>query len=334
MPCFSDIVGQPRAVEALQRSIASNRLAHAYLFSGPDGVGKRTTARALAAALNCATRPGEGCDVCGSCLKLAHNHHPDLIVLLPDGAFIKIEQVRALQPHLAAAPHEGRYRLVLIDGAEALHPSAANALLKAVEEPRSDTLFVLCTAAPQRVIPTLVSRSRQIRFVPLARKELLGAVQASGLAEDVDEETLRWACAVSEGSPGRACMLVSDELAAAARDLAQSLDEAATQSAATPIFRAAEAARRAERPVLRQALELTQLRLRDRLLTSVGLGDQRRVFSPGDAGDRPDAQPISCKQLLRQLEAVQTAQRALEGNANAVLTLESLAFDLQEETNR
>ena len=170
---------------------------------GPAGVGKGTTALALASAVNCRTLPGDGCDTCDDCRKIEQRQHPDLIVLSPDGAFIKIDQVRQLEQYTAVAPYEAPMRVIVIDQADALHPSAANALLKSVEEPRPDTLFVLVTAAAHRVIPTLISRCQRVRFSPLTTDQVR---QILASADDLEQDsaTLRWAAEVSEGSPGRA----------------------------------------------------------------------------------------------------------------------------------
>src|SRR4051812_6639750 len=111
------IRGQDRARELLTRSLASGKLPHAYLFDGPAGTGKRTTALALAAALNCERQPGAAHCECGPCEKIARSLHPDLLRLAPEGAggFIKIEQIRELLATLAFPPHEGRARLVIVE---------------------------------------------------------------------------------------------------------------------------------------------------------------------------------------------------------------------------
>ncbi len=132
---LGDILGHDRAIGALRRAHAAGRLHHAYLFSGPEGVGKRSTAAALAGLVNCEQPQGDlntldACGRCSACLKLAAGQHPDLLVIEPEGRFIKIDQVRAVSAATRFRPYEGARRFVLVDKADALHEAAANALLK------------------------------------------------------------------------------------------------------------------------------------------------------------------------------------------------------------
>ncbi|MFH1130033.1 MAG: AAA family ATPase, partial [Pseudomonadota bacterium] len=131
MSGFCEILGQDQALFALKQAIVAEKIAHAYLFSGPQGVGKTTTAIAFARALNCRVdEKGDGCGKCDDCYKIGANAHPDLIIVEPDGAYIKIDQVRPLEQLIKFPPHEGRYRVIIIDDAGALNLNAANALLK------------------------------------------------------------------------------------------------------------------------------------------------------------------------------------------------------------
>ncbi len=326
MPGLADILGQDQAVEVLKRAASSGRLAHAYLFAGPAGVGKATCARALAAALNCQQAPGQGCDSCSSCHKVATGQHPDLMQLAADGQFIKIDQVRALEQHLAYPPHEGRYRVVLIDGAETLNASAANALLKSVEEPGPGTLFVLVSAAPHRVVPTLVSRCQRIRFSPLEREVIALLLSRLSEASAADRGA---AAAYCEGSLGRALTLLQEDRMAQLRQTAQALMTAARGEQAAALFEAASGAGK-ERQQICEALDLLRVRLRDLLL----LGEQI------DLSHRMDAEPLQRLRelaselpraaLLAQLRAVQEAQAAVQANVNASLALENLTLCMRD----
>ncbi|HVK77354.1 MAG TPA: DNA polymerase III subunit delta' [Kofleriaceae bacterium] len=181
MPTLADIQGQDRAVAVLRQAIAKGRLHHAFLFTGPAGVGKRTAALALATALNCEDLPGEGCGHCPTCVRIADGVHPDVITLAREGAaqIVPIETVRAqVVAAVGLPPHEARERVFLIDEATALQPAAANALLKTLEEPPRRTRFVLMTVAPDQLLPTIRSRCQRVSFAPLdaeARRAALGA---------------------------------------------------------------------------------------------------------------------------------------------------------------
>jgi DNA polymerase-3 subunit delta' len=199
---FALIQGQEQAVKNLKQSLQRDKLHHAYLFSGPEGVGKKKTAVELIKALNC-DRPGPegGCDQCPSCLKIEKQIHPDFIHLKPEGVNIRIEQIRNLGQQLAFGPAMGRSRLCLLDMASDLNEPAANAFLKTLEEPPPGTLFVLLVRDPGELLPTLVSRCVSITFNPLPLSLIAEKLVAiKGLSLD-EAQALSL---VSGGSLGRA----------------------------------------------------------------------------------------------------------------------------------
>jgi DNA polymerase III subunit delta' len=149
--------------------MAQDRIPHAYLFTGPAGAGKYTTALALAAAMNCERAPGEGCGACPPCERIAAGVHPDVQTLERQGPSqtIPIEVIRKqVIPALGLPPHEGRARFYLIEEATSLLDPAANALLKTLEEPPARTHFILCSGSPGELLPTIRSRCQRIIFQP------------------------------------------------------------------------------------------------------------------------------------------------------------------------
>src|SRR5215207_8661637 len=148
---FEDFIGNLRVVDRLRTKLLEHRFPHALIFSGPEGVGKRTCALMFAKALNCSERgPEDFCDTCNQCRKINAGVHPDVIPLSleEDAAEIKIAQVRVLLQTLGLRPSEGTHKIFIIDPADAMNDSAANALLKGLEEPPSDNHFVLISTAP------------------------------------------------------------------------------------------------------------------------------------------------------------------------------------------
>ena len=188
MPSLGDIQGQDRVIGILRAAIARGRVHHAYLFTGAPGSGKRDTALALAAALNCLEAPGVGCDRCASCDKIAQGIHPDVVTLAREGAaqIIPIETVREVIARTALPPHEAQTRVFLVDEATALQGAASNALLKTLEEPPRRTMFVLATMAPDQLLPTIRSRCQRVAFAPRAAGgDAEAATRLGGIATDL-----------------------------------------------------------------------------------------------------------------------------------------------------
>lgn len=202
---FESFVGNRPVLEVLRRAIDRERLPHALIFAGPQGVGKKTLALLLAQNLNCLhPRGGMACGTCDSCRKIRAGTHPDVRMIEPDGAFIKIDQVRALIEEIAFQPFEGRYRFAILNGADQMRQEGANCLLKTLEEPASQSFLILVTAKPYSLLGTIRSRSRLLQFGPIPDdliEEYL--VQHEARAR----EDARLAAVLSNGSLGTAMAL-------------------------------------------------------------------------------------------------------------------------------
>ncbi|MBA3544099.1 MAG: DNA polymerase III subunit gamma/tau [Chthoniobacterales bacterium] len=158
---FDDLVGQEHVTRTLKNAVEQNRLAHAYLFVGPRGIGKTSTARILAKALNCIHGPTTTpCGVCDSCKEITGGNSLDVLEI--DGASNnKVEEVRTLTENVRYAPVRGKYRIYIIDEVHMLTPAAFNALLKTLEEPPPHVKFIFATTEPQKVLPTILSRCQR-----------------------------------------------------------------------------------------------------------------------------------------------------------------------------
>ena len=158
---FDDLVGQAHVSRTLKNAVAQNRLAHAYLFVGPRGVGKTSTARILAKSLNCVKGPTiTPCGECDNCREIAAGNSLDVIEI--DGASNNsVEDVRQLRENVRYAPAKGHYKIYLIDEVHMLSPAAFNALLKTLEEPPAHVKFIFATTEPQKVLPTILSRCQR-----------------------------------------------------------------------------------------------------------------------------------------------------------------------------
>src|SRR5271157_2129025 len=169
---FKDVYGHEKQIRVLQTAMQRDRIPHAYLFYGAEGIGKRTVAEVFAKVLNCATGRDslDACDVCPSCIKIDHGNHPDVITIKAQGQSIKIQEVRELQEQMKFSPFEGGKRIFIIIDADKMNIASANAILKTLEEPSAANILVLLTSRPHQLPATVLSRCQHLRFSPLRRE--------------------------------------------------------------------------------------------------------------------------------------------------------------------
>ena len=178
---FEHILGQSRPLNIVRRMLSSGKIPHAFLFTGIPGVGKYTTALALARALNCTQSTADFCGTCVSCKKIEANKHPDITLIGPEKNVIKIAQIRNLQQDIVFAPIEATWRVIIIDQAETMNKETANCLLKTLEEPPSATVLILVASATSRLLPTVLSRCQKIVFSPLSRHTVQTLLENEGI---------------------------------------------------------------------------------------------------------------------------------------------------------
>ncbi|MGD0827225.1 MAG: DNA polymerase III subunit delta' [Desulfobaccales bacterium] len=330
---FREILGQERVISHLKTAAQKGRLSHAYLFLGPEGVGKASTARALAAALNCQEplADGDACGACASCRRLAAGVHPDFLAISPTKESnqklqIKIDQIREFRRLTAYPPFGDGWRVALIKPAEALtafNDAAANALLKTLEEPPERHLLVLTAQVEADLLPTVVSRCHKLAFVPLP---------AALVARELEERRglappqARLLAALSGGSLGRALTLDPGAILAQRRQVLADLEALSGGSASLACDWAQRLAK--SRPDLDYFLSLAQLWYRDLLLY--------RFRAPKSLLAHQDLLPEMAREaaapldrLFQQFTALGTAQRHLQANLNPELTLDILGLRLQ-----
>jgi DNA polymerase-3 subunit delta' len=234
---FADVIGHERAIAILRRALLTDRIAHAYLFSGPPSVGKRLVALNFAKAANCLRAdeaPGEACDACAACRKIESGAHPDVRVIAPalvlgdaggsdggealhlEGTMIRSEQVEAVVHDASLAAAEGRRKFYIVARAEAMNETSANKILKTLEEPPGRTTFVLTTPHGSQVLPTIQSRCQALRFNPVPDAEMLAGLTAE--FPDVGEARVRAAVALAGGRVGWAKRILSRPQVLALRD--------------------------------------------------------------------------------------------------------------------
>ncbi len=324
-----DLVGQDHAVGMLRRALDSSRVAHAYLFDGPSGVGKRSAAIGLALALACPREPGHGCGACDVCRRVLAGIHPDVISLGPDGTQIKIDQTRDLCVLAATRPHEAPARVVIVDPADALNDSASNSLLKTLEEPAPGTHFVLVTSAPDRLLATIRSRTQRVRFVPVPATVLAGLVEKRG----IDAARAQTAAAMAGGSVARALELAAGEGQADLWRLFAGLRAAAAGQTIGPLFDAAAGVTgKDDKAGLPEILLLFALTYRDAVATAVGAADIVLLAERAhevQALAAAAGSPGGLDRLRRAWAAAMEASTAVAANINAETAVERMLLELR-----
>ncbi len=205
VPRFSALIGQGRATCFLQQAAASGRVAHAYIFSGPEGIGKFAAALAFGALMLCEKNGEEACGQCHACRQVAVGAHGDLnVVRRLEGKDLGVGAMRDMIHKLALKALFGGYKITIIRGAEEMNRAAQNCLLKTLEEPFPDTVIILVTANRAALTPTIISRCQVVRFLPLTRDQVADALVRS---HGWEATAARSVAAFSDGSLGKALTL-------------------------------------------------------------------------------------------------------------------------------
>ncbi len=318
---LSTVRAQPTAVDTLRRAIAGDRVHHAYLFDGPEGVGKERAAFGLAQALVCEVRSPGTADACGACRACARAVpragegrplHPDVVVLerglyepatigrrSPELQDLSIEQVRALVLARAAfPPHEGRAKVFIVRRAEEMSQAAANALLKTLEEPGARTHFVLLSSTADALLPTIRSRTQRVRF---------GALPDEVVAELLATQGVEHAPAIARLSGGSmaAALVLSDPEASARRE--EFVSRAMASLEARDLGAALELAEEAKK--VGKDATITQL---EAFGAALGLRARGAAASADRASDVAAARYALAMSAVRELEANASAQLAVE----------------------
>jgi DNA polymerase-3 subunit delta' len=325
---FARIRGHERPLHLVRAALRAGRLPHALLFSGPDGVGKRTAALELAKAVNCAGPPGaagaqapdDACDACPSCRLADRGGHPDILVVAPEGRSLKIDQVREVERHASLSPYASRRRVALVDGAEVMTPQAQNAFLKTLEEPPGGAVLLLISAAPTALLPTIRSRCQEVRFGPLPDGVVVDLLAAAGW----DPEDAARAAALAGGSVGQAGLWAERFPRARQEELLQRT----WASLASPGRALAWAKQLADEYRERPKRDLVPwvlllLGAWARHLANPAAGDE------GPGGFGAGRGQVSRRAALEVYGAVAGAQEALDRNANLQLALDAMLLRMR-----
>lgn len=323
---FTEIKGQSRAVSFFKKTLANNRLGHAYLFSGPGGVGKRTFARLLANLLLCTdARETTPCGRCGGCRKFLSGNHPDFIRIVPDGAAIKINQLRKLKEVVSFTPFEGGYRVILLEEVHTMRREAGNSLLKLLEEPPRNNIFVLVGASLSAMLPTIISRCQGVGFSPLPLEEAAAVIMEH--QPDLAPAEASLLSALSDGCPGQALALDTEGIFALYTSCCHALVESGKGEASQTERALSLAAEISElKDGLPQLFRLLRIFFKNAMVATIQ-PESSQTF----AGEISRARELwNLEQLSAKIAAVDFAEQAINRNCSRGLTCEVLLLDLFE----
>ena len=323
-----NLLGHEWAVDMLRQHVANQTQRHAYLFTGPPGLGRRSLALAFARSLNCPQppMPGEFCgeqSECRDCRQIAAMQHPDLHIIQADqeGGTLKVEQIRELLKGVLLSPYQAKYRIVLLHRFQEANPSAANALLKTLEEAPSKVILLLTADNAEQLFPTIVSRCEVIRLRSLPTLQVEEFLREKG-ADDVKAQLI---ASLSAGRPGYALRLLEDESALEFRN--EKLDDLENLLAASRVERFSYAEKLAkEKDSIRETLILWLSLWRDVMLRVAGEEDtianlDRRAVIENLA------KKLNLSEAKKLLDAVENGIGQLKRNVNARLLIENLLLD-------
>ena len=345
------IIGHDRAVDLLRRSLRQGQLAHAYLFTGPEGVGKRTLAMALAMTLNCQADREEGatwrdapCLLCSSCSRTMHGSHPDVVeVSLQTQAAalgetggkgksgpakeIRIDTIREMQATVGLRPHSGQWKVYIIGDADRLNEEAANCMLKTLEEPPGHTIIILLAPDESLVLPTISSRCVHVPLRPLPRSLVARSLVETWGAEPEQAETLS---ALVGGRLGYAVQLLRDRDGMERRRAA--LEKVSLLSGATITDRVSAAAEYAKmftdaRSELFDMLDVWELWWRDVLVVKSSAPELAANVDQLPALASV-ANRVSADRAAETVALLQRTRQQLLENVNPRLPLEALALGM------
>jgi DNA polymerase III subunit delta' len=334
---FDAIIEQDKAVARLLSMFVNDVIPHALLFTGIEGIGKRTIAKAFAMALNCPesiqNKDSRGkeprsvfpCKVCRSCQKIINGVHPDILQVKSAGTLIKIAQIRELCSKLLIKPYEARTRVVIIQDAHTMNAESSNALLKSLEEPPGNTIFILISNRPSDLLPTILSRCQQVTFNPLSQT----GIEQLLLDRNVERPQAAVLSAMVDGSAGKALVLSeqstrTEQMTALRAWILDEIESLSSATATSCLLFAEKLA--AKKDIALEALDFMLSAVRDLIICK---------FTPEKIQNKDlekalirTGQKYSVPKLLSMSAHIQKAQKDIQSNVSLRLCLDVMIFNL------
>lgn len=324
---FADIIGHVRIKSILGRALQRGRLPNSLLFAGPPGVGKKETALVVAKALNCLNKTDDACEECSVCRSVNRGAAPDVIVIAPEGRFLKIEQMRLLKEAAYLKPMVARKRVFIIETADKMNREASNSLLKVLEEPPVFSHILLLTDNPFMLLPTIRSRCQILGFSSISR----GDIEAALLAEGMDTEQARISALSAGGNLKQALTLDWESVQQRRRDAWELFGILTDGKSAAGFLKDFSGRPRGQVTAdLEPALETLASFIRDLLLLQDG-GDARFLLNPDFEPQLRDRAGRMHRQIAQNfLSRIDDCLLALKKNVNVKVMISALALQIMD----
>jgi DNA polymerase III subunit delta' len=317
-----DIIGQDTAIKTLQAMISSDQLSGSYLFSGPKGVGKRSLSVEFAKTLNCEKQELDSCEKCASCNKVNSLNHPDVFILKKEkeSSFIKIDKIRDIIYQASLKPYEAGKKIFIINDAEDMNEESQNALLKILEEPRENQIFILTTSRVSGILPTVISRCKAVKFNLLSQTQIQRLlIEKRGFEEN--EAVLFSHMAL--GSPGRAISFKENN---DIRERDKMLNDFFFKKRA--LFRE-EVCDEKKYSDIEESLQMLLSWYRDLLVSK--FTDDKNIFLNSDKADEifSYSSGFSAEKIERDMSSVMKTINYVRRNVNPKMALFNMALELE-----
>lgn len=323
---FKDVIGHENLISNLQRAIKNNSIAHGYLFSGPDGIGKKKVAMIFAKTLLCEAREINPCNKCSSCIQIDSGNHPDLITQSPEGKSFKKEQVINIINNINVKPYVGDRKIFILEHIDKMTDHAQNSLLKTLEEPPYYAIIIMTATNSKSILPTVLSRSQLLRFSPINNNEIKSTI-VNKYGKTNEEAT--FISSICNGIIGKAIKICESDEFKETRESINNIIEALLSEEKFKIYSHTKFFND-NKDNINDILDIMYIWFRDILIYKESDDDELIINKDKLAVLSNQSIKISKRKLYKILEDIKITMNNINSNVNYELSIEILLLSIQE----
>lgn len=324
---FNLVIGHNKEIEYLKTVIKNNKLPHAIMLEGAEGIGKNTLGKTLAQAIFCDSENGDACGVCRNCIKMTHDNHPDFLLVEPDGTQIKNAQIEAFQEFVNIKPYDASYKVIVIKDADKMNASSQNRILKTLEEPPAHVIIIMLTTNSESLLPTVLSRVLIIKLSGIHQSLVIDYLNEN---YDIAAEEALMIAKLSEGSIGKANEYMTSETFNGIREHTQIILQSINAKERSKLLGELSYLS-SEKENIHKILDYMILWYRDILLFKQAKAKQLLVHSQSIEFIKKITRNLSLKKIIQNIEVIETTKKKLRQHAHFDLTMEVMLIKLLED---